>query len=300
MCAINERLALEQFRLAVKITGLALLLFSGCQTVFAHPDLQLQIDQLSAQLKHEPDNVDLLLRRGDLQRRHENWGLARADFERVRELQPDNDSIDWLEGRLEVQSGNPVEGVRYLDRFLRNNPGHAIALQNRAAGYLLLDQSLLAAKDFEMVIRETDNPAPSIYASAALAYIAVGEEYYDAAMDIVQKGLSIFPNEIWLTAFATDLSLARSDVDMAEDLINSLPAAVLNLPQWQMRMALLDCQAGRELKAKQWFSESRAASTNARVSPNVLPEETLARLAADPGSDNCQAAVVEILKNPRR
>ncbi len=84
-----------------------LLLILLCPTTFAHPDLQLQIDELSGQLEHEPGNVELLLRRGDLQRRHENWDLAREDFERIRKIQPDNKTVDWFEGRLDVQSGRP-------------------------------------------------------------------------------------------------------------------------------------------------------------------------------------------------
>ena len=300
MCTQGGRLAFDRFRLVVQITGLALMLVSGCHVVFAHPDLQLQIDQLSAQLEHDPDNVDLLLRRGDLQRRHEHWDLARLDFDRVREIQPDNDTVDWFEGRMEVQSGNAAEGVRYLERFLLNNPGHVIALQNRAEGYLLLNQSLLAAKDFETVIRESDKPAPSIYASGALAYIAAGANHYSAAMDLVQKGLSLFPNEITLTGIATDLSLARSDLDAAKRLINSLPVAVLNLPQWQTRIALLDCQAGNKTEATQRFTNSLVASQGVQVAPDFLPENWLARLAADPSADNCQAAVVELLDSPRR
>lgn len=300
MCTQNGRLAYNRFRLVVQITGLALALVSGCHVVFAHPDLQLQIDQLSAQLEHEPENVDLLLKRGDLQRRHEHWDLARVDFKRIREIQPDNDSIDWFEGRMEVQSGNPIEGVRYLDRFLLNTPGHVIALQNRAGGYLSLNQPLLAAKDFETVIRESDKPAPSIYASGALAYIAAGAQYYTAAMDTVQKGLSLFPNEITLTSIATDLSLAWSDVDTAETFISSLPAAVLSLPQWQTRIALLDCLAGSKAKAKQWFASSLVSSPRSQVSANLLAENWLTRLAAEPSVENCQAAAVEILKNPRR
>lgn len=300
MCTRSGRQARDRFRLVIQITGLVLALLSGGHAVFAHPDLQLQIDQLSAQLEHEPDNVHLLLKRGDLQRRHEHWDLARMDFERVREIQPDNDSVDWLEGRMEVQSGNPIEGVRYLDRFLLNNPGHVIALQNRAEGYLLMNQPLLAAKDFETVTRESDNPAPSIYASGALAYIAAGANQYSAAMDLVQKGLLLFPNEITLTGIATGLSLARSDLDAAEHLINSLPVAVLNLPQWQTRIALLDCQAGNKAEATQRFANFLVASQGTQVAPDLLPENWLARLAADPSADNCRAAVIELLDSSRR
>ena len=50
-----------------------------------------------------------------------NPDLARADFERVREIQPDNKTVDWFEGRLEVESGQAAVGVQLLDRFLLYN-----------------------------------------------------------------------------------------------------------------------------------------------------------------------------------
>lgn len=39
-------------------------------------------------------------------------------------------------------------------------------------------------------------------------------------MNISQKGLSLFPTEVTLTGIATDLSLAQSDMDSTNSLIN--------------------------------------------------------------------------------
>jgi len=300
MCILKGRAGYYRLPPVIRVTGLILILNFVCHAALAHPELQLQIDQLTAQLELEPDNVDLLLKRGDLHRRHDSADLARTDFNRVREIQPENQTVDWFEGRLGVQTGDPREGVRYLDRFLLNNPGHVIALQNRAEGYWLLNQPLLAAKDFQTVIRESDNPAPSVYASCALAYIAAGSNYYSAALDIVKKGLSLFPGEVTLTAFATDLSLARLEVEGADIFINSLPAAVLKLPQWQTRIALLECEAGNMASASEWFSSYPVAPLRSQFSSGLLSEKWLARLATDPSADNCQAAAIEILNSHGR
>lgn len=287
----------ERFRLAAQITALLLLFISVCPTAHPHSDLQLQIDELTVQLEHEPGNVDLLLRRGDLQRRHENWDLARTDFKRVREIQPENETVDWFEGRLEVQSGHPSEGVRYLDRFLLTNPLQLIALQNRAQGYLLLDQPVLAAKDLQVVIRESDKPAPSIYSACALAFVEAGPGYFPAAMDVVLKGLLIFPTEIMLTGIATDLSLAQSDTETASGLLAQLPDSIQQLPQWQTRIALLDCQKGQNTSAAQRFTKVMEVSPKSRNTPDLLSEKWLARLASEPSAENCQAAALEILNS---
>lgn len=297
MISRSEHPAADHYRLVVQVTVFMLLLILLCPTTFAHPDLQLQIDELSGQLEHEPGNVELLLRRGDLQRRHENWDLAREDFERIRKIQPDNKTVDWFEGRLDVQSGRPLEGVRLLERFLLSNPGQVIALQNRAQGYLLLNQPLLAAQDFQAVIRASGKPAPSLYSACALAFVAAGTNYFSTAMDVVQKGLLLFPGEITLSGLAMDLSLARADTDAASGLAEQLPASIQKLPQWQTRIALLDCQTGHQAGAARWFGDASKISPASRNATGLLSEEWLARLAREPSTENCQAAALEILNS---
>jgi len=262
----------------------------------AHPDLLLQIEGLTEQLERQPDNVELLLKRGDLQRRHESRVLARADFNRVREIQPDNTSIDWFEGRLEIEAGRPDEGVQFLNRFLLNNPGHAIALQNRAQGYLLLQRPLLAAQDFNAVIRASDRPAPSLFSANALALVEAGADHFSSAMRVVRKGLEQFPSEIRLTAIGVDISLAQSNTDMASKLIGQLPAPIQQLPQWQTRNALLDCQAGHGARAVLWFSNSSGDSPGTRHAPPLLNEKWLTLLSAEPSAENCRTAALEVLQ----
>lgn len=273
-----------------------LLLICVCPAVFAHSDLLLQIEGLTEQLQQQPDNVNLLLKRGDLQRRHQNWDLARADFNRVREIQPENNTVDWFEGRLDVESGRPGAGISYLDRFLKTNPGHTIALQNRAQAYLLQQQPVLAAEDFATVIQLSERPAPSLYSANALALVMAGSDYYSAAMAVVKNGLRLFPGEIMLTGIATDLSLAQSDTQTATKLINQLPASIQKLMQWQTRKALLDCQAGHQEQAALWFVSAGKITSKSHHSPHVLSEKWLARLASDPNPKDCQAAAVEILQ----
>ena len=283
--------ASDQRWLNTRLAGLFLLFMTICPVLYAHSDLSLQIDELSRQLELEPDSPELLLKRGDLQRRHENWDLARADFRRVREVQPENPTVDWFEGRMEIEAGRPLEGVEFLDRFLLTQPHQAIALQNRAQGYLQLELPLLSARDLQTVIRVSDNPAPSLFSASALAFVAAGSDYFPDAMAVTNQGLEIFPGEIVLTGIATDLSLAQADIDTASKLIRQLPASIQNLPQWQTRIALLDCQTGEE----PGITSALKALKVSRNSPDLLSEEWLTRLANEPSPENCQAAALAIL-----
>ncbi len=256
----------------------------------AHTDLQLQIDRLTHELADDPVNTDLLMKRGDLYRRHQNWHLARGDFARVRQLQPDHAYVDWFEGRLEVEAGEPQKGIALLDKFVRHNPQHVIALQNRAQGLLLLGQPLPAAHDYLLVVQHSKTPGPELYRACASAYMAAGKAYYEQAMDVVREGLNKVPGEISLTGLGVDISLARSDLNSAQTLIGNLPGPVLGLQQWQVRTSMLDCLAGRKELAAKGFTDVIEDRSEARETRFLISEEWLEKLAADPTPEICRAA----------
>lgn len=263
---------------------------------YSHTDIQLQIETLTRQLEGQPDKVEWLLKRGDLQRRHQNWDLARADFNRVREIQPDNATVDWFEGRLEVESGQPESGVRLLDRFLKTNPAHVIALQNRAQAHLLLGQPLLAAQDFGTVIRVADRPSPTLYNSHALALVLAGADHITDAMNVVQAGLDKFPADVTLAGIGTDISLALADTEMAARLIQGVSDPVLKLQQWQARIALLDCETGFQDRAAAWFTGARDSSPEPGYAAPLLTKPQLFILADKPTVANCRQAALENLQ----
>jgi len=260
---------------------------------WAHPDLLLQIDALTHELEQQPDNVSLLLQRGELQRRHADWAAARADFQRVRNLQPHNRTVDWFEGRLEVESGDAARGRVLLNRFLHGNPDHTIALQNRAQANLLLKQPVLAAKDYQRVIDLSEHPSPALFTEWALALVAAGDGYMSAAMASVRQGLQHFPQELALTGLGVDVSLAVGDSGSVQDLLSRLPHALLDLPQWQNRRALLACELGGKNEARLGFGNT--GDKHSQPVPGYLSGAWLAKLIAEPLPENCQAAARAML-----
>jgi hypothetical protein len=187
---------------------------------------------------------------------------------------------------LELHQGLPQPG--------NNNPHHLIALQNRAQGYLLVGQPLQAAHDYQVVIQNSQRPGPELYGATVSAYIAAGSEYFPQAMDVVREGLARIPREISLTGMGTDISLARSNFNSAQALIDTLPEPVLGLLQWKIRSALLDCLAGRRELALQGFTAAAEDPSLARKTAALLPEQWLRKLAADPTPENCQLAALTL------
>jgi hypothetical protein len=80
---------------------------------WSHPDL-LQIEELDLALAPRPKDADLLARRGDLYRQHEDYAAAALDLAAARAAQPDYPLLDLFEAmngltiRLAPQCCSPV------------------------------------------------------------------------------------------------------------------------------------------------------------------------------------------------
>ena len=91
----SEHLLLTRF--AGLLIGLTLLV----PPVWGHPELQAQIELLDIEVQQQPGNAELLIKRGDLYRREQDYAAAQTNFDAARELQPDNSRLDFFQGRLQ-------------------------------------------------------------------------------------------------------------------------------------------------------------------------------------------------------
>jgi predicted Zn-dependent protease len=205
----------------------------------AHPDLELQIVEVSSAIGARPLDAGLLLKRGDLYRRHGQWSEAEQDFASARSLDPGNPDIDWLEGRLFVDAGRNGEAMVVLTRFIESARAHSAAYRYRAKARWFGNDPQGAATDFSAAIENSTRPAPALYRSLAIAHNASGQT--TQALLVIDEGLDRFPGEISLLGLAVDISTAANQTDAALAYLGYLPAASLRLPQWMLREALLEC-----------------------------------------------------------
>jgi len=115
---------------------------------FCHPDLVLQIEVLDAKIQAGEVNAELLIKRGDLYRRHQDYSAAAQDFEAARELSPDNTLIDFYQGRLQLENGHPAAAEHHLAFYLSSNNLHARAWMLRGEANIQLGKPEIAARYF--------------------------------------------------------------------------------------------------------------------------------------------------------
>lgn len=211
------------------------------QPALSHPDLLLQIEDLNGQLQAEPQNAELLARRGDLYRRHQDYAAAASDFAAARSSGQDYALLDFYEAQLLLATGEWTAAEQLLSCYLSSHPKHAFAWTLRAQAWLGLGQPLLAAADFEAAIQKAGQPPPSLYRDWALALVTAGDDHWSEAGLVVDKGLEAFPRDVALLALGTDIALAENQPARANLYLNPLPPSMFLLPRWQEREKLLSC-----------------------------------------------------------
>jgi tetratricopeptide (TPR) repeat protein len=215
-------------------------------SVFAHPDLMIQIESLDVQLEANPTDTELLIKRGDLYRRHQNYPAAALDFAAARKSSPDNLLLDFYEGRLLYESGDAAAAEVHFKKYLCTHPEHAKAWILRGETSIRLNQPVPASSYFARAINSTQTPSPGLYRQHILSLVSIGESKWDAASLAVDKGLQHFGFEVTLLGLGIDIALARNQSPKAEQYLKTLPESLYALPQWDVRIRTTTCLASAD------------------------------------------------------
>jgi predicted Zn-dependent protease len=237
---------LKQIRASILTGAISIVLLALAPAARAHPDLLMQIEALDVEIEAQPGNADLLIRRGDLYRRHLDYPASARDFATARQADPSNTSLDFYEGRLLLDRGDAEDSEALLSRYLERHPKHALAWVLRGKANIRMQAPEAAAGYFAKAIEVSDRPSPELYRLNVLALVAAGDSKLTKARSVVDSGLQRFALEVTLLGLGTDIALAQNQPEAAQRYMNVLPQALRNLPQWQERLKLADCLATAE------------------------------------------------------
>jgi tetratricopeptide (TPR) repeat protein len=177
-------------------------------SVFAHGDLHKQIDDLTAQIKQQPESASLCLRRGRLHLQHRSWREALADAQDAFKKGAKTDA-QVLEAEIHLAAKNPDQAEGAAARVLADAPQDPRALVLRARARRDLKKFSPAAADYEKVLALAPASDPDIYLEAA------------------------------------ESSENSSDLNKALQIIDAGIKARGSLPAFQQRAVLLEAKAGR-------------------------------------------------------
>lgn len=252
----------------------------------AHPAIDKQIADLTARIEAAP-TAALYVRRAELHRIHRDWDLARADFDRARELEPELADIDFGLGRLLLDADKPAEAVTALSRFLAVRPDHSAALAARARARALLGQHAEAAKDFDAAIAHLQGGPgqPGYYLERARALVAASPDNRARALAGLDEGLERLGQPVTLQLLAIEYEIELNHIDGALARLDRIAAQSSRKETWLLRRAEILENAGRIDEARSAYNRTLDAieglRPGRRANRAVQRLETAARAGAE-------------------
>src|SRR5689334_18053039 len=139
-CLIRN-LFIRTRRLGSSSGFLCLILTFSCLSpapVSAHSGLHEQIEAVTKQIRANPNDADLYLLRGDLNRLHRDWKAAEKDYARALKLNPQREEVNLARALMLMDQNRAADAKAVLDRFLTQRPNHVNGWITRARVFLKL------------------------------------------------------------------------------------------------------------------------------------------------------------------
>ena len=225
----------------------------------AHGDLHEQIVAVSQRIKADPSNADLVLRRAELYREHEQWPQANADYDRAARLAPDKPAVSLGRGKLYLAMGKLDAARASLDRVLAAQPTHVDALATRAQVLQAQGEHLAAAADYAQAIAIASSPEPDFYLGRARSLSAAQPARDDDALASLDEGLARLGKLPSLSLAAIELQVRRGEFDDALQRLDRLREAQPRQEAWLERRGDILMAAQRPDQATQAWQDSLAA-----------------------------------------
>ncbi len=230
----------------------------------AHGLLHEQIAELDRRLAVDPNNVELLLRRGDLHRRHLSWDEALADLGRVAELDPGAIEVHFLRGRTYLDSDRPRRAKAEFERYLTLLPEEAEQRDRRGSTLLLqgkalrqMGRQLKAAACFRRAVDLVERPGPQAFLDCAQAFDAA--EHPDAALGCLDEGLTRLGPVVSLERAAIEIEIEHGRFDAVVARIDRLAGLSPRKEPWLVERGEILAHAGRPREARESFLAARRA-----------------------------------------
>lgn len=228
-----------------------------CLPAAAHEGIYEQIAQVTRQVRQDPHNPVLYLKRGELFRLLKEWDSALADYDRAATLDPTSVEVDYFRGRMWAEAHQPRRAHRALDRFLQAKPDHTEGRLTRARVLAQLRHPAAAVADYSHVIDSSPTPKPDHFIERARVQTAARE--FTTALRGLDEGLAKLGPIVTLQVEAIEIELKNRNPDGALARLDAAAAASPRQEHWLTRRGEILLRAGRKAEARTAFAAALAA-----------------------------------------
>ena len=219
----------------------------------AHPEIEAGLTRLNAALAADPRNPDLLLERGELYARHEDWLHAEANYLAAAEITPRHAGIARARGSLALAQNRPADALNHLNEAKALDPADSFVRILRARALRKLGRIDEAGNEYDRVLDRLRSPSPDLFLERA-AFLPPTEAL--TVLETALRRLGPVP-ALELRALAVEETLGRVDAALAR--LDRLSAGAERKETWLRRRGDLLLRAGREKEARAAYAAALAA-----------------------------------------
>lgn len=241
--------------MARQIFSVSLALLSTFSIALGHGDLLEAISAVTNAIAKAPGDAQLVLRRAEFHRMHEDWPAAEADYARARRLQPDLEEVAFGLAQMRIAQHREKSALTLLNDFLVKRPEHP---EGRALRAVILEKrGNWKGADADLAIAVASSPEPHLATARAQLLERHGRpEAAVSCLDDASRARGRVPVleqhalEIEERAGLADAALRRVD-----DFITREPRPDI----WLVRKARILERAGRASDAREAWQRAGAA-----------------------------------------
>lgn len=157
---------------------------------FPHGELDQRIQDLTLRIEASPDDMELRMKRGELYLQHEDYELAKQDFNQCLERSFQNTRVYLGLGESLLRTGPSDSSLYYLDLILRFEPEHLTALELKSEVLGQSGQDCEAAIVLGHILKIAEHPSPLLYIRAASHWKFCDEDdHIMEAIRVLQEGV---------------------------------------------------------------------------------------------------------------
>jgi tetratricopeptide (TPR) repeat protein len=223
---------------------------------FAHGDLHERITAVTTEIRDQPNNAVLYLKRGELHGMHEEWAQAEADFDKAEKLDAKLINVSLARSRVLLARKRFKDAQAEVERYLSAQPKHSAALIIRAQAQAGQKQFAKAAETWAQVIETADRSDVEPYYERARALVAVGSDQTDAALKTLDEGLAKLGKVPALGLYAIQLEVARKRYDAALNRLDDMIPKTGRKETWLELRGDILASAGRKDESQKTYAKA--------------------------------------------
>lgn len=228
-------------------------------TLVAHGPIHELILQTTQEIKEDPDNASLYVKRAEFYRIDDDFDKCVADLLVAKKLAPETPGLDYLFAQIHADNGYPNTGMHYIQKVLDETPDHINALQLRASIYIQMKEEALAIKDFDHSLSIMKQPRPQHFIDIAKATLRADSTDYEGAISWLNKGEERLGFNIVMRSFANELDVKFGNYDRAIKRLDEVIGKFKRHDKWLLEKAQILETAKRLPEARDTYKSTLAA-----------------------------------------